>query len=117
MEALLISAAQCGMEPEIVDRIRVRIGQGVAGWVAHHRKPLFVRAKDQNAPHTGKDSYNSDSFISVPLVHANRVYGVLNLSNKRDGESFDELDLERAEFAANVLAMALGGGLETAEAA
>jgi transcriptional regulator with GAF, ATPase, and Fis domain len=98
-------AAHCGMDPEIVDRIRVRIGQGVAGWVAHHRKPLFVRAKDQNAPHTGKDTYNSDSFISVPLVHANRVYGVLNLSNKRDGEPFDDQDLDRAQMVATLIAM------------
>ena len=99
-------AEQVGMDPAIVDRIRVRIGQGVAGWVAHHRKPLFVRAKDgKNAPHTGKDTYNSDSFISVPLVYSNRVYGVLNLSNKNDGEPFDDQDLERAQMVATLIAM------------
>jgi transcriptional regulator with GAF, ATPase, and Fis domain len=99
-------AAQCGMDPAIVDRIRVRIGQGVAGWVAHHGKPLLVRAKEgAHAPHTGKDTYNSDSFISVPLVHCNRVYGVLNLSNKRDGEPFDDQDLDRAQMAATMIAM------------
>jgi len=42
---------------------------------------------------------------------------VLNLSNRRDGEAFDELDLERAQLACNVLAMALGGGMETLNAA
>ena len=101
-------AAQQGIDPSIVGAVRVRVGQGVAGWVAHHRKPLFVRARDEEAPHTGKDTYNSDSFICVPLSYNNRLYGVLNLSNKRDGEPFDELDLERALMAGSMVAMALG---------
>ena len=33
--------------------------------------------------------------------------GVLNLSNKRDGAPFDELDLDRAVLAGSVLAMTL----------
>ena len=99
-------AAQCGMDTAIVDRVRVRIGQGVAGWVAHHGKPLLVRAKDAaTTMHTGKDTYNSDSFISVPIVYSNRVFGVLNLSNKRDGEPFDDQDLERAQMVSTLLAM------------
>jgi len=103
-------AAQCGIDPSIVNRVKVRVGQGVAGWVAHNRKPLFVRVReDRGSPHTGQDVYNSDSFICVPLIYNNRVFGVLNLSNKRDGEPFDETDLDRALMAGAVLAMTLGG--------
>ncbi|TMQ68902.1 MAG: GAF domain-containing protein [Candidatus Eisenbacteria bacterium] len=101
-------AAQQGIDPDVVDGIRVRVGQGVAGWVAHHKRPLFVRGKEEQAPHTGKDSYNSDSFISVPLTHNNRLFGVLNLSNKRDGEPFEEIDLDRAMMAGALVAMSLG---------
>ena len=46
----------------------------------------------------------------MPLSYNNRLYGVLNLSNKRDGEPFDELDLERAMMAGSLVAMALGVG-------
>jgi transcriptional regulator with GAF, ATPase, and Fis domain len=103
-------AAHCGMDPDIVGQVRVRVGQGVSGWVAHHRKPLFVRAKPEGeAPHTGKDVYNSDSFISVPLIYDHRLFGVLNLSNKRDGEPFDDLDFDRAQMAAGLVALTLGG--------
>lgn len=111
--------AHRGLDPAVAPGVRVQLGQGVAGWVAHHRKPLLVRDRTTGGPvaGSGKQEYNSDSYISLPLQHRGRLVGVLNLSNKRDGEAFDELDLERAEFAANVLAMALGGGLETAEAA
>ncbi len=101
-------AAQHGIDPGVAEQIRVRVGQGVAGWVAYHRRPLFVRVKDEQAPHTGRDVYNSDSFISVPLTFNNRLYGVLNLSNKRDGEPFEDADLERATMAGALIAMALG---------
>ena len=57
---------------------------------------------------TGVDRYNSDSFVSVPLIHQNRLLGVLNLSNKRDGKPFDETDLDRAIMASAVLSMSLG---------
>jgi signal transduction protein with GAF and PtsI domain len=56
---------------------------------------------------TGVDSYNSDSFVSVPLIHRNRLLGVLNLSNKRNGQPFDETDLDRAMMASAVLSLAM----------
>lgn len=102
-------AACCGIRTEIARQVRVRVGQGIAGWVAHNRKPLFVRMKEDGRenPHTGQDTYNSDSFVCVPLVHNNRLFGVLNFSNKRDGAAFDEHDLDRAMIAGSLLAMSL----------
>ena len=103
--------AQRGLKTELVGQVRVRVGQGIAGWVAHNRKPLFVRVKRDagNLQHTNQDAYNSDSFICVPLVHNDRLVGVMNLSNKTGGEAFDELDLDRAMMAASVIAISLGG--------
>ena len=89
-------------------KVKVRIGQGIAGWVAHNRKPLFVRVRDEaEVKPTGQDAYNSDSFISVPLVHNNRLAGVLNLSNRADREAFDEMDFDRAVLAGALLAIML----------
>lgn len=103
-------AAHRGMDPNVAGRVRVPLGQGVAGWVAHHRKPVLMRKTGDSSPvrPTGVDRYNSDSFVSVPLVHKNRLLGVLNLSNKRDGRAFDETDLDRAMMAGAVLSMAIG---------
>jgi putative methionine-R-sulfoxide reductase with GAF domain len=104
-------AAQSGIDPALAGRVKVRIGQGIAGWVAHNRRPLFVRVQDEvpAMPRTVKETYNSESFICVPLIHGNRLLGVLNLSNKREGEPFEEIDLDRAVMAGSVLAMALSG--------
>jgi putative methionine-R-sulfoxide reductase with GAF domain len=103
-------AAQQGIDPGVADRVKVRVGQGISGWVARNRKPLFVRVREESDTpmHTDQDAYNSDSFICVPLTYKDRICGVLNLSNKRDGEVFDEFDLDRAVLVGSIIAMTLG---------
>jgi len=54
------------------------------------------------------ETYNTDSFICVPIIFNGRCTGVLNLSNRRDGAAFDDADLERAMLAAGVFAITLG---------
>ena len=107
-ETLAISA-QRGIDPDVASRVKVRIGQGIAGWVAHNRKPLFVRVRGdaKEVAHTGQDAYNSDSFICVPLIYNNRLCGVMNLSNKKNGEPFEDYDLDRAQIAGSLMAVAL----------
>lgn len=111
--------AQQGIDPAIASNVKVRIGQGISGWVAHNKKPLLVRMRTDGdaVQHTFQDAYNSDSFVCVPLMHSNRLCGVLNLSNKRDGEPFDDIDLDRAMLAGSVLAMTLGGQEQVRRAA
>jgi signal transduction protein with GAF and PtsI domain len=103
-------AAQRGIDPLIAASVRVRVGQGISGWVAHNRKPLFVRVRNDatEVEPTGQDVYNSDSFITVPLVNGDQVVGVLNLSNKSGGLPFDQIDLGRAMLTGSLLAMSLG---------
>jgi putative methionine-R-sulfoxide reductase with GAF domain len=105
----LVITAQRGIDPELARHIKVRIGQGVSGWVAHNRRPLLVRVKQDaaGAGRSGRDDYNSDSFICVPLVYNNRMWGVLNLSNKREGALFDDMELDRAQLAASMMAIVL----------
>jgi GAF domain-containing protein len=104
-ETMSIACAR-GISEDVASRVRVRIGQGISGWVAHNRKPLLVRTKgESDVPQNGKDVYNSDSFLSVPVLHNDVIYGVLNFSNKNDGGAFGESDLDRAVFLATLLAM------------
>jgi transcriptional regulator with GAF, ATPase, and Fis domain len=105
----LTIAAQRGIDPDVAARVKVRTGQGIAGWVAHNRKPLYVRVKSdaKDVAHTGQDTYNSDSFICVPLIYNNRLCGVMNLSNKKNGEPFEDYDLDRAQIAGSLMAVAL----------
>ena len=105
-EVLQISA-QCGLDPVVAESVRVHMGQGVAGWVAHNRKPLLVRMRSQAdiTPEDQADSYNSPSFIAVPVVHNGHLYGVINLSNKGGGELFNGVDFDCASIAGAALAV------------
>ncbi|HKQ58235.1 MAG TPA: GAF domain-containing protein, partial [Candidatus Eisenbacteria bacterium] len=107
-ETLQISA-QYGLDPEVASRVRVRVGQGVAGWVAHNRKPLLVRMRSQAdiTPEDQAETYNSPSFIAVPVVHNGRLFGVINLSNKESSELFDGVDFDCASIAGAALAVRL----------
>lgn len=105
-ETMSIAYAR-GIPDEIASRVRVRVGQGISGWVAHNRKALLVRARGEgDVEHTGQDIYNSDSFLSLPVVHNNVLYGVLNFSNKADGSLFTDCDMDRAHFLAALLGLA-----------
>lgn len=107
-ETLQISA-QSGLDAGVAASVRVRMGQGVAGWVAHNRKPLLVRMRSQAdiTPEDQSDTYNSPSFIAVPVVHNGRLYGVINLSNKDGGELFTGVDFDCASIAGAALALRL----------
>lgn len=116
-ETLSIAFAR-GISEEVIKRVRMRIGQGIAGWVAHNRKPMLVRNREEtNESNTDSDRYSSDSFLSVPLVHNNVLFGVINFSNKVDGSVFGENDLDRANFLASFMAMTFESSNATGQSA
>lgn len=102
---------QRGLDPKLMASVRVRVGQGVSGWVAAHRKPLFVRIGEDGAAGRAAGvigaGYRSEDFIAVPVLHQGALIGVLNLTEKRTEGGLDESDLDRAWFAAWALAVSL----------
>jgi transcriptional regulator with GAF, ATPase, and Fis domain len=103
-------AEQVGIPQDVAERVRVRVGQGVAGWVAANRKPLFVRER-ADAPEIDRntaETYNTDSFLCVPIAYCGRLAGVLNISNKSGGVPFTDADLDRSMLVAGVFAITLG---------
>ncbi len=84
--------------PEIAE-IRLRVGDGVAGWVARAGEPrLEVRGGRQSKLARHVDvltGYSTHSVIATPLRDPDgHVLAVLELLNKREGE-FDDKDLTR----------------------
>src|SRR6201997_4347540 len=72
---------------EVVDRLKLRVGQGITGWVAEHREPVAIPEKAAHDPRfqffheLPEDSY--EAFLSVPLMCRGRVVGVVNLQHKQ----------------------------------
>jgi GAF domain-containing protein len=87
-----------GVEPELWPKIRVRIGEGIAGRVAADARPLRLRGKaDRQAFRIVRERLDVESALCVPLVHDGRVLGVLNLHNTTREDAFDDDDLAFAE--------------------
>ena len=73
--------------PEVVDRLKLRMGQGITGWVAEHKEPVSVTQNAAQDPRFRRfnelpeDSY--EAFLSVPLLSRGNVVGVINLQHRR----------------------------------
>ena len=84
-EELLLRASK-NPHPEVVDRLKLQIGQGITGWVAEHREPVVIPKNAAQDPRfqvfheLPEDTY--EAFLSVPLVSRGRVVGVINLQHR-----------------------------------
>lgn len=84
-----------GIERELWPKIRVRMGEGIAGKVAADASPLLLRGHaDHMAFHVVHERSNAVSAISVPLQTEGRVLGVLNLHHSSQPDIFTHKDLE-----------------------
>lgn len=83
----LVLRASKNPHPEVVDRLKLRVGQGITGWVAEHREPVAVSEKAALDPRfqlfheLPEDSY--EAFLSVPLLCRGRVVGVINIQHRQ----------------------------------
>lgn len=82
----LVLRASKNPHPEVIDRLKMPVGEGITGWVAEHRKPVVV---GQNASQDFRfKAFNElpedryQAFLSVPLVAGGRLVGVINLQNR-----------------------------------
>jgi len=86
----LVLRASKTPHPDIVDRLKLRIGQGITGWVAEHREPVAVARhafrdpRFQTFNELPEDRY--EAFLSVPVVSRGRLVGVINLQHREPHE-------------------------------
>jgi uroporphyrinogen-III synthase len=83
---------------DIVDRLKLRVGQGLTGWVAEHRQPVAVGCHAFEDPRfqifneIPEDHY--EAFLSVPVLCRGRLVGVINLQHRHPHEhSWSEIQL------------------------
>jgi diguanylate cyclase (GGDEF)-like protein len=91
--------------------IRLRKGEGIAGWVALHGEPLLIpdTAVDPRfSPQVDEAvSFTTRSIVCVPLKSKNRILGVVELVNSLDEKLFCEADLKILSTIADYAAIAI----------
>jgi uroporphyrinogen-III synthase len=88
-DALVMRASKTP-HPDVVDRLKLRVGQGITGWVAEHRQPVavsrhaFEDPRFQTFNELPEDRY--EAFLSVPVLSRGKLVGVINLQNRQTHE-------------------------------
>lgn len=82
-----------------------RFGEGIAGWVAEHRKPLVLHGDVSDPRFKGRDA-SIGSALSLPLMVDEALLGVLNLVRSA-GERFTDEDLRLASSLADMSSLAI----------
>jgi len=75
---------QIGHSPEIAERIRVKVGEGVTGRAAKERQPILVNDVTKDATYIEAVA-RVRSELAVPLITKNRVIGVIDLEAPEPG--------------------------------
>lgn len=82
----LVLRASKNPHPEVVDRLKLRVGQGITGWVAEHRQPVAVPRNASKDPRfrsfneLPEDRYQA--FLSVPVLCRGKLVGIINLQHR-----------------------------------
>jgi len=94
-----------------IAELRLKVGEGIAGWVAQTEQPLIVTDVTQDprflSAFDAITGFTTRSILGIPLKAKGRLIGVLELLNKKDGTEFNEEDLDIMKILANQIATAL----------
>jgi uroporphyrinogen-III synthase len=82
----LVLCASSNPHPLQIGRVRLKMDEGLTGWVARERKMLAISMEAYRDPRfkgfsdLPEDSF--EAFLSVPVIARNRVVGVLNVQHR-----------------------------------
>jgi len=87
-----------GEKKRPLERITLKVGEGIAGTVVKTGKPMVIQDVSQEKKFTDRidrlTGFRTKSAICVPLLLRNRPMGALQVINKKSGEPFNRSDLE-----------------------
>ncbi|MDA3916004.1 MAG: sigma-54-dependent Fis family transcriptional regulator [Deltaproteobacteria bacterium] len=109
-----------GPKKNEIKKHELKIGQGIAGHVAKTGEPLIVKdvSKDKRWYKTISDdiAFKTKSIACSPLKISEDIIGVLQIIDRKDGQPFDDNDLNVLNVFANVCSKAINNARKVEEA-
>lgn len=107
----LYFAAATGIKKEEIKKVYLDKGEGIAGWVAEHGEPLHIADVSKDERFTKKVDqilgFITRSILAVPLKIEDKLIGVAEVVNKKDGREFSPEDIELLESLSTAGALAI----------
>lgn len=96
---------------EVKDKVQLRLGEGIAGWVAQNGQPLIVPDVSKDARFFKKSDdvtgFKTRSILAAPLKVKNRIIGVAEVINPLHGRAFTDDDLDLFSTFSRQVALAI----------
>jgi diguanylate cyclase (GGDEF)-like protein len=100
-----------GEHAENLQQFKLKLGEGVAGWVAREGKPMVVHDVGEDPRFFNEMDltlgFQTNSILCVPLETRGKVLGVLEVINKKGGGQFSDGDLNLVTKLAGFAAVAI----------
>ena len=110
---LVVRAAS---RPEILGHEQILDDEGsVASWVARHQEPLFIKdiGKDKRFGGKCRGNYRRNSLLSMPILHKDKVLGVINVTDKVGDRDLLKEDITRLfDFSSVILSLLVQENLQ-----
>jgi diguanylate cyclase (GGDEF)-like protein/PAS domain S-box-containing protein len=115
----LVFTVALGKKTKGLNKISIKSGQGICGWVYKQKKPLLIRdAKEDKRFYQKADQktgFDTKSMITVPLLIKNKTLGVIQVINKVNGDYFEVEDLDTLMTLSAPVAIAIDNARITEE--
>lgn len=100
-------ASAVGLEAEDKTHLVKKMGEGVVGKVALNKNPMIVKdlLDDRRFKRSRVGDYRTNSFICAPLLVKDKLIGVISITDKISGNSFEEDEMQLLDFLAAQIAL------------
>ncbi|MCD6397830.1 MAG: sigma 54-interacting transcriptional regulator [Spirochaetaceae bacterium] len=105
-----------GTKKQELKKYSLKMGEGIAGWVAKNSTSLIVNDVDTDPRYFAeigdKIGFNTKSILAVPMLIKDKCVGVIEIINRSDGGYFTNEDLQWLEMFASQSAIAIKNAKE-----
>jgi diguanylate cyclase (GGDEF)-like protein len=116
----LVFARVAGHAADLLKGMRVPLEEGVASWVAQRGTSAIIEKPSEDPRWSDRidklTGFTTDSIIAVPLRSGDKVFGVIELLNRLDGEPFSAFDMRVLSTIADFAAIGVEKAYYLAEA-
>jgi len=100
-----------GVDKDIIERARLKLGEGVAGELAEKKRVVIVQEAGRDGPSSERE-YSSSSYLIAPMVYEQDVIGVICVTDRIKEGPFDDEDLAYMEAFVEMAVQIAHNGLQ-----